>query len=121
MKMFLLFFFTGQNNKRIYLKPKLTSIHYHQEMYCFGSETTPVDHAVVQVLIIAFSFAVLILLTRLNLLTPRHSNRKGKPASREKKSKPKNPVIFVSELCDVHPVPASLWRKAVCLPSILYR
>lgn len=25
------------------------------------------------------------------------------------------------ELCAIHPIPASLWRKAVCLPSILYR
>ena len=25
------------------------------------------------------------------------------------------------ELCDRHPVPASLWRRAVCLPALLYR
>lgn len=29
--------------------------------------------------------------------------------------------ILVPELCAIHPIPASLWRKAVCLPSILYR
>lgn len=29
--------------------------------------------------------------------------------------------ILVPELCTVHPFPASLWRKAVCLPCILYR
>lgn len=29
--------------------------------------------------------------------------------------------ILVPELCDVHPFPASLWRKAVCLPAMLYR
>ena len=29
--------------------------------------------------------------------------------------------ILVPELCDVHIFPASLWRKAVCLPAILYR
>ena len=29
--------------------------------------------------------------------------------------------ILVPELCDIHPFPAPLWRKAVCLPAILYR
>lgn len=29
--------------------------------------------------------------------------------------------ILVPELCMIHPFPASLWRKAVCLPTILYR
>ncbi|RXG55161.1 Endoribonuclease Dcr-1, partial [Armadillidium vulgare] len=29
--------------------------------------------------------------------------------------------ILVPELCTIHPFPASLWRKAVCLPTILYR
>jgi len=29
--------------------------------------------------------------------------------------------ILVPELCDVHPFPASLWRKAVCLPAMIYR
>ncbi|KAH9519444.1 Endoribonuclease Dicer [Bulinus truncatus] len=29
--------------------------------------------------------------------------------------------ILVPELCDVHVFPASLWRKTVCLPAILYR
>ncbi len=29
--------------------------------------------------------------------------------------------ILVPELCAIHPIPASLWRKAVCLPSIHYR
>ena len=29
--------------------------------------------------------------------------------------------ILVPELCTLHPFPASLWRKAVCLPCILYR
>lgn len=29
--------------------------------------------------------------------------------------------ILVPELCAIHPIPASLWRKAVCLPSVLYR
>ena len=29
--------------------------------------------------------------------------------------------ILVPELCDIHPFPASFWRKAVCIPAILYR
>lgn len=29
--------------------------------------------------------------------------------------------ILVPELCFVHPFPASLWQKAVCLPCILHR
>lgn len=100
---------------------------------------------------------------RLNLLTPRHLNQKGKalPLSSAEKRKAKweslqnkqvkykylikvasqnqvsnsslipnftskiifflLPQILVPELCAIHPIPASLWRKAVCLPSILYR
>ncbi|XP_077537077.1 endoribonuclease Dicer-S-like isoform X2 [Haemaphysalis longicornis] len=57
---------------------------------------------------------------RMNLLTPRYRNRKGDRFS--KKSAAHRRVEFrVPEFCDVHPVPAGLWRKAVCLPSILYR
>ncbi|XP_046985158.1 endoribonuclease Dcr-1-like [Schistocerca americana] len=65
---------------------------------------------------------------RLNFLTPRYVNRKGValPTSSEetKKAKRENleqKQILVPELCTVHPFPASLWRKAVCLPCILYR
>ncbi|XP_023219964.1 endoribonuclease Dicer-like [Centruroides sculpturatus] len=65
---------------------------------------------------------------RLNLLTPRYVNRKGVtlPTSSEqtKKAKRENlqqKQILVPELCIIHPFPASLWRKAVCLPCILYR
>ncbi|CAM1325416.1 DICER1 (predicted), partial [Pycnogonum litorale] len=65
---------------------------------------------------------------RLNLLTPRYVNRKGValPTSSEetKKAKRENieqKQIFVPELCFIHPFPASLWKKTVCLPSILYR
>lgn len=29
--------------------------------------------------------------------------------------------LFIPEICIVHPFPASFWKKAVCLPSILYR
>uniref|UniRef100_A0A3Q3EJC3 ribonuclease III n=1 Tax=Kryptolebias marmoratus TaxID=37003 RepID=A0A3Q3EJC3_KRYMA len=65
----------------------------------------------------------------LNLLTPRHLNQKGKalPLSSAEKRKAKweslqnKQQILVPELCAIHPIPASLWRKAVCLPSILYR
>uniref|UniRef100_A0A8C7MGP6 ribonuclease III n=1 Tax=Oncorhynchus kisutch TaxID=8019 RepID=A0A8C7MGP6_ONCKI len=66
--------------------------------------------------------------SRLILLTPRHLNQKGKalPLSSAEKRKAKweslqNKQILVPELCVIHPIPASLWRKAVCLPSILYR
>lgn len=65
---------------------------------------------------------------RLNFLTPRYVNRKGValPTSSEetKKAKRENleqKQILVPELCTIHPFPASLWRKAVCLPCILYR
>ncbi|KFM83630.1 Endoribonuclease Dcr-1, partial [Stegodyphus mimosarum] len=65
---------------------------------------------------------------RLNLLTPRYVNRKGVtlPTSSEqtKRTKRENlqqKQILVPELCTVHPFPAYLWRKAVCLPCILYR
>lgn len=65
---------------------------------------------------------------RLNLLTPRYMNQKGKalPVSSLEKKRAKyetliNRQILVPELCDLHPVPASLWRKAVCIPSVIYR
>ncbi|KAH7941289.1 hypothetical protein HPB49_011722 [Dermacentor silvarum] len=56
---------------------------------------------------------------RLNLLTPRYRNRKAMCSRRRR---PQTAVrLRVPEFCDVHPVPAGVWRKAVCLPSILYR
>jgi len=65
---------------------------------------------------------------RLNLLTPRYINQKGValPTSsavtrRAKRENLQQKQILVPELCDVHPFPASLWRKAVCLPAMLYR
>ncbi|CAG2055840.1 unnamed protein product, partial [Timema podura] len=79
---------------------------------------------------------------RLNFLTPRlvtlavycimtrndYVNRKGEalPTSSEETKRAKRESleqkqILVPELCTVHPFPASLWRKAVCLPCILYR
>ncbi|CAH0562212.1 unnamed protein product [Brassicogethes aeneus] len=65
---------------------------------------------------------------RLNFLTPRYVNRKGValPTSSEetKRAKRENleqKQILIPELCAIHPFPASLWRKAVCLPCILYR
>ncbi|XP_021929010.1 endoribonuclease Dcr-1-like isoform X4 [Zootermopsis nevadensis] len=65
---------------------------------------------------------------RLNFLTPRYVNRKGValPTSSEetKRAKRENleqKQILVPELCTLHLFPASLWRKAVCLPCILYR
>ncbi|KAK8788064.1 hypothetical protein V5799_022160 [Amblyomma americanum] len=65
---------------------------------------------------------------RLNLLTPRYVNRKGvtlptssEQTKRAKRESLQQKQILVPELCSVHPFPASLWRKAVCLPCILYR
>ncbi|XP_022096692.1 endoribonuclease Dicer-like [Acanthaster planci] len=63
--------------------------------------------------------------SRLNLLTPRYLNHKGKALPISKTQSKKNYLqkkqYLVPELCYIYPIPASLWRKAVCLPSILYR
>ena len=65
---------------------------------------------------------------RLNLLTPRFVSQKGRalPASTLEKKRLKyenkaNRQYLIPEILDIHPIPASLWRKAVCLPSILHR
>ncbi|ELU12939.1 hypothetical protein CAPTEDRAFT_223153 [Capitella teleta] len=65
---------------------------------------------------------------RLNLLTPRYMNQKGValPTSsaetrRARRENLQQKQILIPELCDIHPFPASLWRKAVCIPAILYR
>ena len=65
---------------------------------------------------------------RLNLLIPRYMNQKGvalpTSSAETKKARRENlqqKQILVPELCDIHVFPASLWRKAVCLPAILYR
>ncbi|XP_041353083.1 endoribonuclease Dicer-like [Gigantopelta aegis] len=65
---------------------------------------------------------------RLNLLTPRYMNQKGValPTSsaetkRARRENLQQKQILVPELCDIHVFPASLWRKAVCLPAVLYR
>ncbi|KAH9422166.1 Endoribonuclease Dicer [Dermatophagoides pteronyssinus] len=70
---------------------------------------------------------------RLNLLTPRFLNRRGINLSsssslkssggghHQSKRNPQQKQILVPELCFIHPFPASFWRKAVCLPCILYR
>ncbi|XP_050060173.1 endoribonuclease Dcr-1 [Aphis gossypii] len=65
---------------------------------------------------------------RLNFLTPRYMNRKGVilPTSsdatkRAKRDNLSQKQILVPELCNVHLFPASMWRKAVSLPCILYR
>jgi len=55
-------------------------------------------------------------------------NRKGVALStsseetkRAKRENLEQKHILVPELCTLHPFPASVWRKAVCLPFILYR
>lgn len=65
---------------------------------------------------------------RLNLLTPRYLNQKGvalpTSSAETKKARRENlqqKQILIPELCEVHVFPASLWRKAVCIPTILYR
>ena len=65
---------------------------------------------------------------RLNLLIPRYMNQKGVPlptssaeTKRARRENLQQKQILVPELCDMHVFPASLWRKAVCLPAILYR
>lgn len=65
---------------------------------------------------------------RLNFLTPRYVNRKGvalptssEATKRAKREKLEQKQILIPELCAIHPFSASLWRKAVCLPCILYR
>ena len=65
---------------------------------------------------------------RLNLLTPRYMNQKGvalpTSSAETKKARRENlqqKQILVPELCEIHVIPASLWRKTVCLPTILYR
>ena len=65
---------------------------------------------------------------RLNLLIPRHVNQKGlllAASSAERKRQRRENLnqkqLLVPELCYRHPFPASLWRKAVCLPAALYR
>lgn len=65
---------------------------------------------------------------RLNLLTPRYVNRKGRtlPSSTAKTRKESRESLvqkqlLIPELCSIHPFPASFWRKAVCLPCIFYR
>ena len=65
---------------------------------------------------------------RLNLLTPRYMNQKGvalpTSSAETRKARRENlqqKQILIPELCDIHPFPASLWRKAICIPAILYR
>ncbi|XP_074663232.1 endoribonuclease Dicer-S-like [Tubulanus polymorphus] len=65
---------------------------------------------------------------RLNLLTPRYMNQKGvalpTSSAQTKRARRENlqqKQIFIPELCGIHPFPASLWRKTVCIPAILYR
>lgn len=73
--------------------------------------------------------------TRLNLLTPRYMNMKASVLQKsysqnryntqtkvtcEKKTS-SNKIFLVPELVNVHPFSATLWRRCLCLPSILYR
>lgn len=63
--------------------------------------------------------------SRLNLLTPRFLNRKGITLQSSNKNNKRQNLqqrqILIPELCYIHPFPASFWRKAICLPCMLYR
>ncbi|XP_033114296.1 endoribonuclease Dicer-like isoform X2 [Anneissia japonica] len=62
--------------------------------------------------------------SRLNLLTPRYLNHKGKAlpiSTGEKKAASQKQQLLVPEFCYIYPIDAALWRKCICLPSILYR
>ncbi|THD22021.1 Dicer-1 [Fasciola hepatica] len=65
---------------------------------------------------------------RLSLIVPRYVNIRGHylPCSSEARKRDRrenltHKQILIPELCFRHPFPASVWRKAVCLPSVLYR
>lgn len=78
--------------------------------------------------------------TRLNLLTPRYMNMKtnvvqksyhfqpavssstaiGNGGGRSKKTS-SSKIFLVPELVNIHPLSATVWRRTLCLPSILYR
>ena len=66
--------------------------------------------------------------TRLNLLTPRYMNMKANVLqksyfnhSSKSEKKSGNKIFLVPELVNVHPLAATVWRRCMCLPSILYR
>lgn len=92
-------------------------IEYYREKY--GIEIYHQDHPILDVDHTS---------ARLNLLTPRYVNRKGVtlPSSTAKTRKESRESLaqkqlLIPELCAIHSFPASLWRKAVCLPSIFHR
>lgn len=66
--------------------------------------------------------------TRLNLLTPRYMNMRASVLQKsyhqslksDKKSS-SNQIFLVPELVNIHPLSASVWRRCLCLPSILHR
>ena len=69
-----------------------------------------------------------IILLRQCFICFRYVNRKGvalpttsEEKKRAKRENLKQKQILIPELCDIHPFPATLWRKAVCLPCILHR
>uniref|UniRef100_A0A0X3PUP9 Endoribonuclease Dcr-1 n=1 Tax=Schistocephalus solidus TaxID=70667 RepID=A0A0X3PUP9_SCHSO len=65
---------------------------------------------------------------RLCLIVPRYLNPRGHslPTTNEAKRQDRlegvrHKQLLIPELCYRHAFPASVWRKAVCLPSIIYR
>ncbi|KAL7053794.1 hypothetical protein AAHC03_026811 [Spirometra sp. Aus1] len=65
---------------------------------------------------------------RLCLIVPRYLNPRGHslPTTNEAKRQERlesvrHKQLLIPELCYRHAFPASVWRKAVCLPSIIYR
>lgn len=73
--------------------------------------------------------------TRLNLLTPRYMNMKANviqksyhyqvtsssTTAKTSKKSSNSKIFLVPELVNIHPLSASILRRSLCLPSILYR
>ncbi|KAL3309282.1 Protein Dicer [Cichlidogyrus casuarinus] len=64
---------------------------------------------------------------RLNMLIPRHVNPRGVNLAKScryavnENGRLSHKQLLIPELCFLHPIPASVWRKATALPSILFR
>lgn len=77
---------------------------------------------------IEFSLASTPIYAVMNKIFFRYVNRKGvalptcsEATKKAKRESLEQKQILVPELCQIHLFPASLWRKAVALPCILYR
>ena len=61
---------------------------------------------------------------RLNFLSPRYQNQKGRdlalPQEASKRSR-KSMLYLIPETCSIYPISAHLWRQITLLPSVLYQ